>query len=133
MGLDWETCTVQEIVSAQLLALTQEQAVYKFLAYSGDIEYAKTALMLWLFTPDLMYSTSAKPTQRAMKILYTTVAEPSKILEKQSTKIEELQLPNYALKTLEADLKMSTNVLSQSARSHREWTIGLLHRWTPII
>ena len=45
-GLDWETCSVQEIISAQLLALTQEQAVYKFLAYSGDIEYSTTALMV---------------------------------------------------------------------------------------
>ena len=42
-GLDWETCSVQEIVSAQLLALIEDQAVYKFLAYT---EKSKTALMV---------------------------------------------------------------------------------------
>ena len=45
-GLDWETCSVQEIVSAQLLALIEDQAVYKFLAYTGDAEKSKTALMV---------------------------------------------------------------------------------------
>ena len=44
--LGWETCSVQEIVSAQLLALIEEQAVYKFLAYSGDADDSKTALFV---------------------------------------------------------------------------------------
>lgn len=149
--LDWETCSVQEIVSAQLLASIEEQAVYKFLAYTGDADNSKTALIvsqssrslpcvctlglpkqLWAFTPDLMYSTSAKHTQRAMKIFYSTVTDPSKILEKQSNKIEELQLPNHALVTLQAALRTSTNILPQSARAHGEWTIGLLDRWNPV-
>ena len=43
--LNWETCSVQEIVSAQLLALIEDQAAYKFLAYNGDIEDLKAALM----------------------------------------------------------------------------------------
>ncbi len=44
--LDWETCSVQEIVSAQLLALIDEQAAYKFLVYNGDAEDSKTAMMV---------------------------------------------------------------------------------------
>lgn len=44
--LDWETCSVQEIVSAQLLALIEDQAAYRFLAYSGDSEDSKTALLV---------------------------------------------------------------------------------------
>ena len=44
--LDWETCSVQEIVSAQLLALVEDQAAYKFLAYTGDVQDSKTALMV---------------------------------------------------------------------------------------
>ena len=44
--LDWEKCSVQEIVSAQLLALIEEQAIYKFLAYAADAEMSKTALMV---------------------------------------------------------------------------------------
>ena len=78
-----------------------------------------------------MYSTSAKPTQRAMKVFYSIVMDPSKIMEKQSHKIEELQLPTRVLETLKADLNTSTKILPQSARTHREWTIGLLDRWNP--
>ena len=44
--LDWETCSVQEIISAQLLALIEEQAIYKFLAYTADADKSKTALMV---------------------------------------------------------------------------------------
>ena len=79
-----------------------------------------------------MYSTSAKPTQRAMKVFYSTVTDPCKILEEQSHKIEELQLPTRALETLKADLSTSTKFLPESARTHREWTIGLLDRWDPV-
>ena len=44
--LDWETCSVQEIVSAQLLAFIEEQAIYRFLAYTADTDKSKTALMV---------------------------------------------------------------------------------------
>ena len=44
--LDWETCSVQEIVSGQLLALIEEQAIYKVLAYTADADKSKTALMV---------------------------------------------------------------------------------------
>ena len=44
--LDWEKCSVQEIVSAQLLASIEDQAAYKSLAYSGDAEDSKSALMV---------------------------------------------------------------------------------------
>lgn len=67
-----------------------------------------------------------------MKIFYNTVMDPSKILERESNKFEELQLPSCALKELQANLTASTNILPQSARTHREWTIGLLDRWTPV-
>ena len=44
--LDWETCSVQKVVSAKLLALIEDQAVYKFLAYTGDLKDSKAALMV---------------------------------------------------------------------------------------
>ena len=40
------TFSIQRIVSAQLLALIEELAVYKFLIFSGDIEDAKEALLV---------------------------------------------------------------------------------------
>ena len=43
---EWETCSVQEIVSAQLLALIDVLAAYKFLAIAGDAGNSKTALLV---------------------------------------------------------------------------------------
>lgn len=68
-----------------------------------------------------------------MKIFYSSVTDTSKILEKNRNQIEELQLPSYALRKLQADLKSSTSILPQSARAHGEWTIGLLDRWAPVL
>ena len=42
----WETYSVPEIISAQLLALTAEQATYKFLIYSGNLEDAEDVLLV---------------------------------------------------------------------------------------
>jgi len=42
----WETLSVQEIVSAQLIALIEYQATTKFLTYSGNIEDAEDALLV---------------------------------------------------------------------------------------
>ena len=45
-GSEWETYSVQEIVSAQLLALIEDQAVRRFLVFSGNIEEIQEALMV---------------------------------------------------------------------------------------
>ena len=64
-----------------------------------------------------------------MKIFYRTVTDPATKSETTSdSKIEDLQLPQYVIRQLLLDLKVSTNVLPQSARSHQLWTIGLLER-----
>jgi hypothetical protein len=63
-----------------------------------------------------------------MKVFYTLITNPSAVLEKQNIKIEELELPSYALQRLKSDLKASTSMLPSSAQQHQTWTIGLLHR-----
>ena len=64
-----------------------------------------------------------------MKIFYRTITEPSTKDEASAdSKIEDLQLPQYVIRQLLLDLKVSTTVLPQSARQHQAWTIGLLER-----
>ncbi len=78
----------------------------------------------------MMYSTTARPgaPKRAMKILYKTASKPAAILEEQGMKMEELQLPDYVLQVLQADLKASTEILPSSAKKLQDWTVGLLER-----
>ena len=42
----WETYSVEEIVSAQLISMIEDQAISKFLVYSGKIEDAEVALLV---------------------------------------------------------------------------------------
>ncbi len=76
----------------------------------------------------MMYSTSNKRTQRAMKIFYKTTPHPLPLLDPPTNKLEELQLPPNALSTLKAALQTSTLLLPPSSRTHQTWTISLLTR-----
>ncbi len=55
-GANWETYSVQEIVSTQLLALIEEQAVYKFIVCSENIEDLKEALFVSNWIYDIKYT-----------------------------------------------------------------------------
>ena len=77
-----------------------------------------------------MFSATARPggPKQAMKIFYKPVTNPAAILEKQGTKVEELQLPDHVLRILRADLTVSTAILPLSARKLQDWAVGLLER-----
>ena len=42
----WESYPARFFISAQLLSLIDSQAVYKFLAYSGDLDRSKDATLV---------------------------------------------------------------------------------------
>lgn len=87
-------------------------------------------LQLWVFTPDLIYTTSdEREGRRSMKIFYRTISDPSTRSEVSSdSKVEELQFPSYVVRQVLLDLRVSTNILPASSRYHQLWTIGLLDR-----
>ena len=140
-----EIFPLQEVISAKLLAMVEDQAVHKFIVHSGNFVNITEALLvsltvnmptcddgwlimqLWVFTPDLKYSTSTSISRRAMKIFYKTIPEPAKKLE-DDIEVGELELPNLAIEQLHTDLKTSTNILPSQAQHHQDWTIGLLDR-----
>ncbi len=64
-----------------------------------------------------------------MKIFYQPVEDPQKILDEQSYTSEELYLSTSILNQFTAALKESTNLLPMSARSFREWSVGLIDRY----
>ncbi|KAL9099645.1 MAG: hypothetical protein Q9163_004886 [Psora crenata] len=123
-----KTFSLQKIISAQLLAVIEQQAVHKFVIHSGDLENTKEALFLWVFTADLTLSSSTSDRRRAMKLFYKSIVDPAEKLNANNMRIEELELPQAALDMLHADLMASTSILPSSARHHQDWTIGLLER-----
>lgn len=63
-----------------------------------------------------------------MKVYYKTITDPTKILEAQSLKVDNLQLPSVVLKILHANLKDSSQLLPVLARKFQDWDVGLLER-----
>ena len=64
-----------------------------------------------------------------MKILYETVSNPLEIVEKQSSSVDELQLPDHILQAIRGDLEASTALLPMPARKLQYWNVGLLDRF----
>ena len=64
-----------------------------------------------------------------MKIFYQFISDAPKLLNEQNSTLEELFLPNSILEELISALKHSTELLPLSARSFKEWSIGLLDRF----
>ena len=63
-----------------------------------------------------------------MKVFYKLIEDDSTKLMNCEPKVEELELPDSALKELGENLQSSTNILPALGRSHQDWTVGLLQR-----
>lgn len=138
---------MQSIVSAKLLALVESQGIKKFIIHRGDgdadvqgilvsigmvdccIEHTECK-QIWIFTPNMVFSSTLVPKgpKQAMKVYYKTITDTTKILEAQSLRVDDLQLPSAVLKTLHANLKDSTQLLPVLARKFQNWDVGLLER-----
>ena len=63
---EWETCSIQEIVSAQLLAMIDDLGAYKFLAIAGDAENSKIALLVGSYSRPLPHACILAYSQTAL-------------------------------------------------------------------
>ncbi|KAI4101535.1 MAG: hypothetical protein LQ339_005032 [Xanthoria mediterranea] len=111
--LGWEDQSAQKLISAQLLAMIESQGIQKFVIHSetrddnteallvsdvrilmGSVQSAET-VQVWIFTPNMYFSSTLVPQspKQVMKLYYKTVPNPEELLEQESSKIDELQLP----------------------------------------
>lgn len=96
------------------------------------------AVQLWVFNPDLRYSNCSSShsvtAQRAMKVLFQSVADVDAMLHPECGKpsplsLEELRLPGAVFGAVEEVLKTRNEMLPASARAFREWSVSILHRF----
>ncbi|TKA64041.1 hypothetical protein B0A49_09871 [Cryomyces minteri] len=128
-------------LSAQLLALVDSQGVRKFVVHDAEeCEGArKSSLKLWVFTPDLRFSSSyliksRKEPTRAMKVFWQPLSPRSEhqshgALTQENLSVEEIELPFKAFRTLTQRLEFTARLLPLSARKLQEWNVGLLERF----
>ncbi|KAG5296645.1 DUF2351 superfamily domain-containing protein [Histoplasma ohiense] len=148
----WETYPVDMIVGTQLLDLVERVGARRFAVHSA--EYTDTSsrdnkigLLLWVFNPDLRYSsllpdsTSDKvasiTSQRAMKILYQEVQDVQSMLNPAQgvpspAALEEVSLPPNIYDGVKQTLERTSEALPISARQFREWRVGLFSRFEEI-
>ncbi|KAL2352205.1 ubiquitin-conjugating enzyme E2-binding protein [Cryomyces antarcticus] len=128
-------------LSAQLLALIDNQGVRKFVVHDDEEREGarKSSLKLWIFTPDLRFSSSYltksrnDPT-RAMRVFWQPLSPQSEdqshsALTQENLSVEEIELPSRAFRALTQRLEFTARLLPLSARKFQEWNVGLLERF----
>ena len=136
--------TPQKWISARLLYLVENSGVRKFHirpissatpATNADPPCPVPSLLVWVFTPDLMYSSSVPspgrqdPT-RSIKIFYKKQTwQPLQPGEPESASVDDVEFPAQLFEELECRLNESQQMLPPTARSFQGWNVGLLERF----
>lgn len=119
---------------AQLLSLIESSVTRRVVVYAqnrSNSDSEREGLMLWIFNPDIYYSSSKRgPTaHRAIKVFYKTLSDPVKFLDANSNTYEELLVTGEDFADFKQSLQESTSILPQSARRFQDWDVGLVDRW----
>lgn len=121
-------------LACQLLSCMDAQGVRKFTVRSGS-DSSQSALDCWIFTPDLIVSTSkanaGKPF-RAIKVLWeesTRQADEGKLMNREALSQGDVEMQSGELQTLRRCLERSANLLPATARNFQQWSVALLSRF----
>ncbi|QDS68373.1 hypothetical protein FKW77_010740 [Venturia effusa] len=134
--------SVQKWISSLLLSSSENTGVRRFVVEpSSPIAKSDTlppSILLWLFTPDLCFSSSHQPPSktpprndptRAIKVYHKPLTNPSDFLNKNSTSHEHLLFPPGLYKSLADSLETSKLLLPEAARRFQDWDVGILERF----
>ncbi|KAF1999435.1 hypothetical protein P154DRAFT_600959 [Amniculicola lignicola CBS 123094] len=134
------TYSTQKWISARLLSLIENTGLRKFhihVQYPAPKSSPIPSLLLWVFTPDLLFSSSKcsgsrKDPTRAMKVFYKeqTYTTPQSG-DPESALIEDVEIEDEVFEELGKTLAESKGVLPEGARRFQEWDVGLLERFSP--
>ncbi|KAI4177981.1 MAG: hypothetical protein LQ343_000065 [Gyalolechia ehrenbergii] len=124
----WQKHPADKFVSAEILAMIESQGVQRFVVHDGGHAEDNTSILVWIFNTSIIYSSTLVPEspRRAMKVYYKTIAHPTKVLEQEGFKADELQLPDGALRSLQSALDVSNRLLPVSSQRFQDWSVGLL-------
>jgi len=133
--------SIQKWITARLLYLMENTGLRKFhihpttpTIHTASVPSA-SSLLVWVFTPDLLFSSSLPspgrldPT-RSMKVFYQPQTwQPLKPGEPESASVEDVEFPEELFLELRNALHESQKVLPPTARSFQGWEVGLLERF----
>ncbi|RYO81067.1 hypothetical protein DL766_004789 [Monosporascus sp. MC13-8B] len=95
--------------------------------------HTRSLLNIWVFNGNITFSSTEEPKSplSAVKVLYRLVGEEeaNKMLESMTSDVQDIALPADGIDTVTGILGKSNNLLPESDRHFREWTVGLLEKW----
>jgi hypothetical protein len=102
---------------------------------TSDLHTPVPSLLVWVFTPDILFSSSIPtpgrldPT-RSVKVFYQRQTwQPLKPGEPESASIEDVEFPQNLYEELDEALSGSQRLLPPTARKFQGWDVGLLERF----
>ncbi|KAJ4372165.1 hypothetical protein N0V83_003938 [Neocucurbitaria cava] len=98
------------------------------------------SVLIWVFTPDLLFSSSIPSPQRhdptrSMKVFYQKQSwQPLKPGDPESATVEDVEFPQDLFEDLNRVLEQSQGLLPPTTRNFQGWDVGLLERfdWTDV-
>ncbi|KAF2498933.1 hypothetical protein BU16DRAFT_505490 [Lophium mytilinum] len=142
---EFTTYSTQKWISAQFLSLIENQAVRKFCVKPDhhDETSGEEKIMIWVFTPDLTFSSSTSSTgtraaipqhpepTRAMKVFYQLSAPSTSSSQEEQNLflVEEVRFPAFVFEELRNALMESGMLMPETARMFKTWQVGLLERF----
>lgn len=135
--------SLAQCVSAMLLATMGRSGCSKSVLLPtkthADIKPQGTSavedlLYVWVFNANITFSSteaSTSPTS-AIKVFYRTIKreEADKMLDSIASDVQDLSLPRDAISTIAKLLNNSNGFIPEGDRKFKEWTVGLLEKWS---
>jgi len=87
-----------------------------------------------VLNPNVVYTASSTADRKtAIKILYKHIdpVESEKLITSMTSDVQEISLPEEAIKAADNCLLWSSELLPVQERTFKEWQVGLLERWEP--
>lgn len=132
--------SIQKWISARLLYLIENTGLRKYHIHpppeSAELPIPTPSVLIWVFTPDLLFSSSTPsplrndPT-RSMKVFYKKQTwQPLQPGEPESATEEDVEFPKDLYDELDRALVQSQRLLPPTTRKFQGWDVALLERFS---
>ncbi|MCJ1311372.1 hypothetical protein MMC25_005043 [Agyrium rufum] len=104
----------------------------KLVVYSGDVKTSSTALLVWIFSPKVKYSSSSLLTgpRTAVKVMYKLIDNPWDVINNDlGSMLAETALATPLMQAVLEMLRQSQSTLPEDLRTFQDWNVGLLDRF----
>ncbi|KAL9088617.1 MAG: hypothetical protein Q9165_006137 [Trypethelium subeluteriae] len=130
-----EAQKLEKWISSCILAYVENESIRYFHMQPEPSSRQVTSLLLWVFTPDISFSSSVRagnrqdPT-RAMKVMWQIRPHSADQDKQLNFRYEDMFLPASVVSDIKQALLDSQYLLPASSRTFKEWSVGLLPRFT---